>query len=283
MRVLLLGGSGQLGSEIKKLSPYEIISPSHEELSLGKDTDESSILIKYNPDLIINCAAMHNVQGCQTCPQLAFRINSISQYNLAKSTASARIPIVFISTNYVFDGAREAYRGYTELDGTSPLSVYGKSKLAGELVTQALNPKHLIIRTSYIFGVTGPREKKYNLIDNLVLSLKGGKEVSVKDDTTISPTYAPDLAKKILDLIEGKNYGVYHVANNGALTIAALAEFLASELNLDPALIKHKKSTDFPLAEVLPKNATLSSIYFEMPMIFNSIRKYLKEKSYARS
>lgn len=216
MKILLTGSRGQLGYDIQYL-----FSPEHEIIAHDMDldiTDAGAVerrIMELLPDLVINAAAYTNVDAAETDEDNAWRVNAIGPRNLALACDAVRRPLMHISTDFVFDG--EADQPYTEHDLPVPVSVYGKSKFAGEQYVREILDLHYICRTSWLFGVGGP-----NFVKSILAA--GHKEGSVRvvDDQTGSPTYSRDLARKLLEIAESGRYGTYHISNSGTCTWCGL-------------------------------------------------------------
>src|SRR5262249_20236205 len=159
------------------------------------------------PDIVINASAFNDVDGAESDQETAFRLNGVGPRNLALAAAEQGARVLHVSTDYVFDGLTS--RAYHEYDRPNPLSVYGKSKLAGERAVIAANPRHFIVRTSWLFHEDGKN------FPNTIIGLASKNELRVVNDQHGSPTYAPHLAEAILRLIETDSYGIYHLAGRG--------------------------------------------------------------------
>lgn len=217
-RVLVIGASGMLGRDVcARFAPhFALITASRRSGDVLVDiTDPRSVreaIAHVAPDVVILCAAYTNVDGCERDPDEAYRVNAFGAANVASACVDAGARLLFVSTDYVFDGARQG--GYTELDAPRPLNVYGASKLAGEEWVRAVCVRHWIVRTAWLYGVGGkcfPRA--------ILNAAREGKPLRVVNDQTGSPTFTWDLAGVLLEMVQrGVPYGTYHVVNQGSAT-----------------------------------------------------------------
>ena len=211
MRVLVTGSKGMLGTDLaKRLNSegFEVVAYGRDGLNICNLDAVLKAVDGHRPCVIVNCAAYTDVDGCETNRDEAYRVNSVGPKNLAIASGHYGIPLLHISTDYVFDG--EAERPYTEDDTTNPLSVYGSSKLSGELNIKGLTNKYFIIRTQWLYGHTGKNFVK------TMLSLADEKDrLTVVNDQFGSPTFTKDLSVAVCDIIKTNNYGTYHVTNSG--------------------------------------------------------------------
>jgi dTDP-4-dehydrorhamnose reductase len=215
-RILLIGGSGQLGTALRaELTGEEIAAPPHVAFDLVSD-EPAALLDGTHYDLAINCAAFHNVDACEREPDKAFAANTLAVDGFARACAERGIAFMTISTDYVFDGT--ANRSYNEADAPGPRTTYGVSKLGGELLTRRAGKKHYVVRTSGVFGTVGTSSKGYTLIDKVLGQAQRGEPTRMVADMTFSPSYAPHVARAIHALIDAEAYGVHHVTNAGACT-----------------------------------------------------------------
>ncbi len=213
--VLLIGGSGQLGTALRDVLVAPIVAPSHTEFDLVND-DVGSLLDALRSRVVINCAAFHNVDRCEREPANAFDANAIAVERLAGECAKRDVTFVTISTDYVFSG--EATLPYVESDIPGPSTVYGTSKLAGEYLARRQGRKSIVIRTSGVFGTIGSSSKGYTLIDRVLQQAERGEKTRMVSNMTFSPSFAPHVARAIGDLIECNAFGVHHVTNAGSCT-----------------------------------------------------------------
>lgn len=187
-------------------------------------TDLASVMrvvAKARPNVVVHCAAWTDVDGCELHPRKAYRINSYGTLNVAKACAKAGAKLVFISTDFVFSGRKKT--PYKETDRTSPLSVYGESKLRGERFVKRATDEYFIVRTSWLYGRYGK-----NFVDTIAAKGRTEKELRVVDDQVGSPTYTVNLAKAIHALLDrvqgtgcgaqGAGYGTYQASNTGRVS-----------------------------------------------------------------
>lgn len=214
MKILITGAEGQLGCALQTaLASHEVIALGHSQLDITRFDEVRAAVGAHRPGVVINAAAYTNVDGAESDQAGAYRLNAVAPRNLAIATCDLAIPLVHVSTDYVFDGLGE--RPYHEFDATHPHSVYGKSKLAGEQAVASLNPRHFIARTAWLYHHQPTNGKNFPKT-MLAQALQHGRDkVRVVNDQFGSPTYAPHLAAAIGRLIETRAYGVYHLAGSG--------------------------------------------------------------------
>jgi len=217
MKVLVTGANGQLGTDLcKVLQHFEVIPLTHKDIEITDMDSVKQALNKYKPDIIINTAAYVRVDDCEIEQDKAFLINALGARNVAVVVQELGAKLVHLSTDYVFGGdAQPRTTPYTEFDTPIPLSVYGKSKLAGENFVRHLCQKHFIIRSSGLFGVAGASGKGGNFVETILRLARERSELRVVNDQVFSPTYTKDLAGKIAQLINTEYYGIFHITNKG--------------------------------------------------------------------
>lgn len=210
MRVYIFGSKGQLGRELVKVfqTDYQVEGFDLPEFDITNPSMVYSLLSKESPDLVINSAAYTNVDKAEEEIDQAFLVNEIGARLIADLANEWKVPIVYYSTDYVFDGTQRM--PYKEDDVTNPLNVYGKSKLAGERATQLVNPKHYILRTAWLYGPGGN-----NFIEKMVKLAESKDKLEISDDEIGSPTYTLDLANITKEIIKTNAYGIYHATNSG--------------------------------------------------------------------
>ncbi len=212
MKILITGANGQLGYELNRLlSPDNSVFPFDIDLDVTERGGVVDRVSSIKPDIVLHCAAMTDVDGCEIDPEKAEAVNDTGTGNVVLACQQVKAAMVYISTDFVFSG--EGARPLTETDPTGPINVYGTTKLAGERhVAEGLD-RFYVVRTAWLYGLYG------NNFVKTILRLAGEKdELSVVNDQTGSPTYARDLAEKIVELIATNRFGLYHIANSGQST-----------------------------------------------------------------
>jgi dTDP-4-dehydrorhamnose reductase len=291
MKILLTGCSGQVGAElIFKLSALgDVVATNREQLDLSNPNEIRIFLDQVKPDIIINTAAFTDVDSAEAEDHLSYQINKIAPQVFAEKANQLNIPLVHFSTDYVFDGLKA--EAYSESDIANPLSTYGKSKYEGEKEVR-LHPKHIILRTSWVFSKHGKNFLKsiFNLIQNK-------KSLSVVSDQIGAPTSASmlsDVTFKIVSLIlKDKNFagfGTYHVACDGEASWYSYACFISREaiklgvkVECTPAQIQPISSVDYSSIAIRPLNSRLNckklkkTFMLELPKWEDEVKKVLGE------
>ena len=253
MKILIAGASGQLGICLRNaLRAHDLIPLNHDELDITGLSQVHDVLARERPDLLINAAAFTDVDGAELLSRsAAYEVNAGGPRNLAFETAELGIPIVHVSTDYVFDG--KLRRPYDEDDDTNPLSIYGASKLAGEKSVTRLNPKHYIVRTAWLYWESGK-----GFLPSMCLNATK-PELRVADDQFGSPTYAPHLAGAIARLIETDSFGTYHLAGSGGASrwqfVTEAFRLLGFSTKVTP--VSHH---EFPAPAVRPAYSVLTTV-----------------------
>jgi dTDP-4-dehydrorhamnose reductase len=233
MRVIVAGANGQLGSDLLKiLSDWGPVGLTHAELDVRDEAQVREIIRRNQPDILINTVAFNRVDDCEDDPGLAFSVNSQGARNFARACAELRCTLMHISTDYVFGGEKRC--PYSEDDPPYPLSVYARSKLAGEYFVRNICPKHFIVRTSGLYGLAGSRSKGGNFAETMIRLARAGKPIRVVDDQVITPTYTKDLADALKALVQTAAYGVYHISNRGHCSWYEFAAMIFRLLRLKP-------------------------------------------------
>ena len=233
MRILITGTNGQLGTDLRHtLKGHDLIACTHADLDVTDRETVTQMMAQHRPDVVINTAAYHKVDECESFPEKTFAVNALGPRNLAQACQEQAATLVHVSTNFVFDG--QATQPYTEEDIPAPLSVYGAAKHAGEHLVRALCDQHLVIRTTGLYGVAGSGGvgKGMNFIE---LMIKLGRErgaVTIVDDQIMTPTSTIDLAETIGRLIQMQAYGTYHITNSGACSYYEFATTIFQKVGL---------------------------------------------------
>ena len=214
MRVAIVGANGQLGSELMHALTGWDVHPLTRPACDVRDFDAvREALTGLGPAAVINTAAVTRVDDCEIDTQTAFDVNTHAVWNLARVCADLKAVLVHLSTDYVFDGEKRT--PYSERDAPNPLNVYGVSKLAGEYFVRNICERHVIVRTSGLYGAAGSRGKGGNFVEAMVRLAAGDTPIRVVDDQTLTPTYAKDLAGHIKNLLRREANGMFHVTSAG--------------------------------------------------------------------
>jgi len=235
MRILITGGKGQLGADLEKelagSGGHEVICLGRDRLDVTRPEQAQEAVAAVRPDAVVHAAAATNVDRCELEPDGAYLVNALGTRNMAAAAARAGAKLVYISTDYVFDGRQK--KPYTEFDPPAPLSVYGKSKLAGEKYAAAFSGRFFIVRTSWLYGRRGN-----NFVQTMLKLAAAQPEVTVVNDQVGTPTFAEDLARCIGALIQTELYGIYHASNSGACSWFDFARAIFRLAGLDPGRVR---------------------------------------------
>jgi dTDP-4-dehydrorhamnose reductase len=223
MKVLVTGAGGQLGHDLlAAFADDDVVGLSHGELDV---TDEPAVVAAvrdHAPELVVHAAAYTKVDACESEPDTAWRVNAVGTWWVARACALADAAMVYLSTDYVFDGT--AGRPYTEFDTPNPQSAYGRSKEAGEQLVRQTLRRHYIVRSSWIQGAAGG-----NFVKTMLRLGRERGELQVVDDQTGSPTFTFDLAPAVRQVAVAGRHGTWHVTNSGQCTWFELARAVFDE------------------------------------------------------
>jgi dTDP-4-dehydrorhamnose reductase len=235
-----VGAAGMLGQDVVRASGGHGLSRA--ELDV---TDAAAVREALSgADFVINCAAYTNVDGAETDAEAALRVNRDG----ARNVAEAAEKVLYVSTDYVFDGAKR--EPYVESDPTAPLSVYGRSKLEGEQATAEANPRHFIVRSSWLFGRGGP-----NFVETM---LSRAPEVRAVDDQVGCPTFTGHLAEALVELGRTEDYGIHHMGASGSCSRFDFTREIFAQAGVD-ARVEPCKTADFPRPAARPAYSVLGS------------------------
>jgi dTDP-4-dehydrorhamnose reductase len=236
--VLITGGGGQLASDLEEQlrDRCQVSAPSRGELDITDQEALEDVVERVRPAVVFNCAAFHNVEVCEREEDRAFEVNARAVKRLAERCAGAGAGLVHLSTNYVFQGDRNA--PYSEYDQPSPRSVYAISKLAGEHAALAYWPPALIVRGSGLYGRHGSASKGGNFVQRMVKRAREQGALKMVADQRLSPTYTADLAEGIVAAVEQDVSGVLHLGNSGSCSwyefTLAIMEIAGLHVRVDP-------------------------------------------------
>ncbi len=277
MRILVTGVKGQLGYDVVN----ELEKRGH--TAIGVDVEEMDItdaaavereMKADDLDAVIHCAAYTAVDAAEDNRELCIRVNAEGTRNIARAARELNLKMVYISTDYVFDG--EGERPWEPDDARNPLNVYGESKYQGELAVEEYLERYFIVRIAWVFGVNGK-----NFIKTMLNLAKNHDELNVVDDQTGSPTYTYDLAVLLADMVETEKYGRYHATNEGLCTWYEFAKEIFSQAGVD-VKVNPVTSEEFPAKAKRPHNSRMDKSkltdngFVLLPPWQDALKRYLE-------
>jgi dTDP-4-dehydrorhamnose reductase len=283
MKILILGIEGQLGRDIERtLKDHDLSGPLYDELDITDEDRVEAAVSGAAPDWVINSAAMTNVDKCETEQELARAVNAAGAHNAARAAAAAGASLIHISTDYVFDGAKNG--PYVETDDPRPLNVYGETKLAGEQFVARACPDHYIVRTSGLYGTHECWGKGTNFVETMLRLSRDHTRLQIVRDEVLTPTFTEDLAGHILRMIENRPpWGIYHATNDGR---CSWFDFATEIFRLESVPIELEGITSAvwgaparrPANSVLENAALKSADLDEFPGWRDALERYLSER-----
>lgn len=283
MKILVTGSSGMLGSVLVphlKTRGHEVYEYPKDKLDITDFSEVQRTLSSIEKlDIVINCAAYTKVDQAESEPDRAYLVNGYGAENIAVICNKLHVPMLHISTDYVFDG--EKNEPYKTWDPTAPQSVYGKSKLAGEIAIQRHLNDFYIVRTSWLYGPNGK-----NFVDTIINIAKKGEPLKVVSDQIGSPTSTLSLSKLIADLIVTRRFGVYHATDAGNTNWFEFACEITKDMNVKVQPISTKempRPAARPKYSVLDKSTLISAIGHQIPSWQESLKDYLELRTVKES
>lgn len=256
MRILITGSRGQVGQHLRQIFPeeWEMIATDSKTLDITQIDNIERMISGFQPDVLINTSGFTDVNAAEQNIEKAFAINAYGCKNLAIAAQKHHVRMIHLSTDYVFDGYKNA--PYNELDAPNPLNIYGKSKLAGEVLSLAHNENTLIIRTSAVFG-----EYVNNFVKSIHQQAQNNQPIEVVADQVCNPTYAMDLANAIITLVRDypEMRGLFHFVGNTSLTWFDFAQRILKAMQKDTSILQKTTSTDTTIKR--PTYSVLNSIH----------------------
>ena len=280
MRFLVTGVNGQLGfdimKELKKRGYRDITGYDKDDMDLTKEAEVKEKISELKPDIVFHCAAYTAVDNAEDNMELAHQVNVLGTRYLSEATKKIDAKLIYISTDYVFDGEKKYGEIYEVSDKVNPTSVYGRTKYEGEL--EALkNPKHFIVRTSWVFGINGN-----NFIKTMLRLSETRNEINVVSDQFGSPTYTVDLARLLVDMAITDKYGIYHANNEGYISWDEFAREIFKQFG-KKTTVNSITTDEYPTKAKRPKNSCLSKKSLDLngferlPDWKDAINRYKKE------
>ena len=252
MKILITGAYGMLGSDLREvLKDHELLATGSKDLDITDNKKVLDFVRKNSPEIIINAAAYTAVDDCEVNYDDAYAVNAIGPKNLAIAACELDIPLVHISTDYVFDGSKRT--PLSEDDKLGPQSAYGKTKLEGEKFIQENCEKYFILRTAWLYGVNGG-----NFVSTMLNLSKEHDQLTVVNDQVGSPTFSLDLAKAISELLDSDKYGIYHLTNQGECSWYEFSLEIFKAAGID-VKVRPVTTDEFPRPATRPSYSVLSN------------------------
>lgn len=256
MKILVIGANGMLGNDLMKRgrasARHEVVPATHSDLEITDSNSTQGFIDHVRPKLVILSAAYTRVDDCETNQRHAMAVNGEGARNVAEACRKAKARLFYISSDYVFDGKKK--KPFTEDDPTSPINVYGESKLKGEQAIQELLEDYLIIRTSWLYGVHGD-----NFVDTMLRLAEAKSKLKVVDDQIGSPTYTMDLAEALIELAGNDVKGILNVTNTGHCSWYEFALKIFEMRGVRGVTVSPVSTAEFNAPAVRPANSVLSS------------------------
>ena len=276
MKVLVTGANGQLGYDVVKelqKQNIECFGVTRKDFDIIDFEATEKFITNYMPDVVIHCAAYTAVDKAEDEQGLCYLVNASATENIAQICKKIDAKMVYISTDYVFDGTKKDF--YEVDDKPNPINVYGKSKLLGEQALQKILNKYFIVRISWVFGEHGN-----NFVKTMLRLGKERKELNVVADQYGSPTYTADLAPLLIEIIKTDKYGVYHATNEGVCSWAEFAEEIFKVVGMN-VKVNHIATAEYPTKAKRPLNSRLSKeildkYSYQLPSWEISLEKFIK-------
>lgn len=273
MKILVSGAGGQLGRDIVRelSSDQQVLGLDRKQWDVTQPAQTRLWVEQERPDVIIHCAAETQVDECEGNPLHAYLTNTAATKVLASLCRKRDIRLIYISTDYVFDGTQK--NGYVESDPVRPINIYGKTKWLGEQWVARLCPQHIIVRTAWVFGIGG------NHFPGAILrQAREGKPLRVVNDQVGSPTYTRHLAAQIRTLLDTNASGIFHTAGSGSCSWYELAEAVLHEAGFRPPVIpissqELKRAAPRPACSILRSERGIS-----LPHWREGVASYMRER-----
>lgn len=260
MKIVVTGAGGLVGRALTAFCARagdDVSAFDHRGLDIADSPAVEGQLGGLRPDVVINCGAWTDVDGCESDPNRAHRANSLGPELLASTCREIGALLVTISTDYVFDGSGDGF--YTQRDHPNPISVYGRSKLEGERRAQNAYARTIVVRSGYIFGLGGN-----NFLSTFLGRARRGEHLKAISDMTGTPTYAHDLAARLRELADLDLPGIYHVVNAGdGVSFEGFAQTALEMDGLDPALLQSTTLAELKRPAPRPRNSRLRCLFSE--------------------
>lgn len=289
MRIAVIGGNGQVGTDLvaaARAAGLDVLPLTHADCDV---TDRASLDAAFRDlgegDFVANTAAFHRTDACEDDPERAMAVNALGAFNAAAAASERGAGIVFVSTDFVFDGSKDS--AYVESDVPKPINAYGVSKFAGEMLAAHANPSHYVVRISSVFGAAGASGKGGNFVETIISKARAGAPIDVVDDIVMAPTYAADAGRLLVALLSTRApFGVYHLANSGECSWFEFADAILADSGLG-ARARAISSADVAGKARRPRRSTLASEKLKSLGLVarpwrDALDAYLVEKGYRK-
>lgn len=253
MKIVVTGANGQLGSDVAQVLQqrgHTVVPTDFPQVDIRDMQQTAAFFTEHIPDAVLHCAAYTQVEKAQEEPELCNAVNHAGSEHIAICCEHLGAKLVYISTDYVFDGSGDTPKEVN--DPTGPLQIYGKTKLCGEEKVQALCSRSFVVRTSWLYGQNGA-----NFVKTILQRAQKGEGLTVVDDQIGSPTFTQDLARLLCDIVETERFGIYHATNEGFCSWAEFAQQVLC-LSGSSAAVQRIPSADYPAKAPRPQNSRLS-------------------------
>jgi len=280
MRVFITGAGGMLARSTARAleaAGHDVLALTREDADVTRFDALIHPLRIFRPDWVFHLGAFTKVDDCEGRSDHAYLVNGLGSKNVALAAAECAAAVLLISTDYVFSG--DSKRPYREYDPPAPKSVYGASKWAGEQAVREVNPRHVVVRTSWLFGRGGP-----NFIDSILTKARSGESLKVVDDQRGSPTYTHDLSRGLIDLATRGQFGTYHCTNSGDCTWYDLAVYALDRAGLHTPLERTDSAT-FARPAPRPAYSVLDNQWFvhvtggHLPPWQDAVNRFLESRA----
>ena len=279
LTIIVIGANGQLGTDLIKVTgelknandvgdnekvihstftKFHVVPLTHKDIEICDHAMTRKVLTSLDPDVVINTAAYHRVDECEDNVEKSYQVNAVAVRNLALVCRDLDAMLVHMSTDYVFGGDGNRCTPYTENDLPWPVNVHGGSKLTGEYFVRSICSKHMIVRTSGLYGTAGSSGKGGNFVGLMLRLARDGKAIRAVNDQRLAPTYTSDLAAKIINMVLGNNCGLYHIVNASNCSWFEFAATIFELAGLSPQLTS-TTTEDFGAKANRPKYSVLAS------------------------
>lgn len=267
MKILVTGAHGQLGTDIMQIlsSEHEIYGFARQELNITDQQTTFEIIQQIKPDAVIHAAAYTKVDQAESDPELSYSVNAYGTRNVVLASQKIAAKVIYISTDYVFAGTRSV--PYCEFDQTSPVNVYGRSKLAGEEMVKTFSDKFFIVRTSWLYGRYGT-----NFVSTILQLSEQQEELRIVSDQVGSPTYTVDLVRFLRELLRTEQFGIYHATNTGSCSWFEFAKTILETVNRNRNIVP-VRTEDFPRPAARPAFSVLDHMAIRQNS-FNEFRHW---------